>query len=181
MPGAHWRSGPAGALGVRPCPRPASGQGAADRRRYSGLEVLGRGTAPLETQWSCNIVLRLRRADVRPDRIRDLTARCGWTNDENQRWPCDYLTEFAFDFGRGMSRRGRWVVFRSPRVSWVGVVVTWIAHGWSSPRLSTSGWGVRLCCGREPMTVRRTPAGCSPSSTGHRGSKPVSLWSASAP
>ena len=27
------------------------------------------------------------------------------TTDENQRWPCDYLTEFASDFGRGMSRK----------------------------------------------------------------------------
>ena len=32
-----------------------------------------------------------------------------------------------------------------------------------------------------PTTVRRNPAGCSPSSTAHRGSKPVSSWSASAP
>ena len=27
------------------------------------------------------------------------------TTDENQRWPCDGLTEFSVDFGRGMSRK----------------------------------------------------------------------------
>ena len=74
------------------------------------------------------------------------------TTDENQRWPCDDLTEFATDFWRGMSRKRPLSVLRSPRVVGRARDCAWLVF--AEGGLSTSGCGVRLCCGREPMTCR---------------------------
>lgn len=77
-----------------------------------------------------------------------MTSLSVWTTDENQGWSCEYLTEFASDFGpRYVAEELCCVRLDRFVCGLVGVVTPDFAQGWSSPRLSMSGCGVRLCVG----------------------------------